>query len=116
MCSTMGIKEAPQNTIWIRDETGRSTPFHAYCLLLKNTVQHCLPRMKLNTLLKVPQEKTKGHYRLCLNITVLVLLNSNAILIVTKVIIHKSRGEVSLVEQATIENVSAAYLKFIIIF
>ena len=33
----------------------------------------------------------------------------------TKVIIHKSRGEVSLVEQDTIENVSAAYLKFIII-
>ena len=33
-----------------------------------------------------------------------------------KVIIHKSGGEVSLVEQKTIENVSTAYLKFIIIF
>ena len=33
----------------------------------------------------------------------------------SKVIIHKSHGEVSLVEQDTIENVSAAYLKFIII-
>ena len=32
-----------------------------------------------------------------------------------KVIIHKSRGGVSLVEQETIENVSVAYLKFIII-
>ena len=30
--------------------------------------------------------------------------------------IHKSRGEVSLVEQETIENVSAAFLKFIIDF
>ena len=30
-----------------------------------------------------------------------------------KVIIHKSRGGVSLVEQDTIENVSVAYLKFI---
>jgi hypothetical protein len=29
-----------------------------------------------------------------------------------KVIMHKSRGEVSLVEQDTIENVSAAYLNF----
>ena len=35
---------------------------------------------------------------------------------VSKVIIHKSRGEVSLVEQGTIEKVSAAYSKFIIIF
>ena len=34
----------------------------------------------------------------------------------SKVIIHKSHGEVSLVEQDTIENVSAAYLKFIIFF
>ena len=33
-----------------------------------------------------------------------------------KVIIHKSRGEVSLVEQDTIENGSVAYLKFIIKF
>ena len=31
MCSTMGIKEAPQNTIWIRDETGKIDPFS--CLL-----------------------------------------------------------------------------------
>ena len=30
--------------------------------------------------------------------------------------IEKSRGEVSLIEQDTIENVSAAYLKFMIIF
>ena len=36
--------------------------------------------------------------------------------VATKVIIHKSRGEVSLVEQDTIKNDSAAYLKFIIIF
>jgi hypothetical protein len=33
-----------------------------------------------------------------------------------KVIIHKSRGEASLVEQDTIENVSLAYLIFMIIF
>jgi hypothetical protein len=33
-----------------------------------------------------------------------------------KVFIHKSRGEVSLVEQDRIENVSAAYLKFMINF
>ena len=33
-----------------------------------------------------------------------------------KVIIHKSRGEVSLVEQDTIECVSVAYLKFIFKF
>ena len=33
-----------------------------------------------------------------------------------KVIKHKSRGEVSLVEQDTIENVSVAYLNFIIKF
>ena len=31
----------------------------------------------------------------------------------TKIVIHKSRGEVSLVEQDTIENISATYLKFI---
>ena len=35
---------------------------------------------------------------------------------VVKVIIHKSRGKISLVEQDTIENVSAAYLKLIINF
>jgi hypothetical protein len=34
----------------------------------------------------------------------------------TKVIIDNSRGEVSLVEQDTIEHVSVAYLKFTIIF
>ena len=33
-----------------------------------------------------------------------------------KVIMHKSCGEISLVEQDTIEYVSAAYLKFIIKF
>ena len=33
-----------------------------------------------------------------------------------KVIMEKSCDEVSLVEQDTIENVSSAYLKFIIIF
>ena len=37
-------------------------------------------------------------------------------MVAAKVIIHRSRGEVSLVEQDTIENVSAAYLKFTIIF
>ena len=34
----------------------------------------------------------------------------------SKVIIHNWRVEVSLVEQDTLENVFAAYLKFIIIF
>ena len=33
-----------------------------------------------------------------------------------KVIIHKLRGEVSLLEQSTIEYVSVAYLKFIFKF
>ena len=35
------------------------------------------------------------------------------LMLITKVIIHKSRGEVFLVEQDTIECVSSAYLKYI---
>ena len=61
-----------------------------------------------------PSYSISTHCVTCCDVIYLILL-PNKFTVPYKVIIHKSRGEVYLVEQDTIENVSAAYLKFIII-